>query len=133
MNEHGRLDWRRALRAHCAVPASVPADDFWSLFRARAALVPRVARRPAVAALRLWGGRLGWVTAVCVVGVAVWIGIRPPPAVGPLAPERLTLAGLSTVDQVDVRVPYGSLLIVRDPQHGGTLVWVAGVQPAGDG
>lgn len=62
-------------------------------------------------------------------------GTQTRPGPGPEAPSAPAVAAaapaaekpLSSVESVDVQVEYRSVMIVQDEAHGGTLVWLAGV------
>jgi hypothetical protein len=121
---------RELLRQHAALPELRARDEFWSDFRARAALRPP--QHPEAVAV----GWLGWLNGVrlrlAVAALAVlvalclvldaWHGARPGAS---------TSTVLSSVDEVDVLVNYGSLMILQDQENGGTVVWLTGVPTNG--
>ena len=118
-----RLKWqhvRDALVARNPAPAPLSAAEFWQEFRLRATRIPvaapaRVARRPRAVVLRLaWAAVL-----VCLLLGVLFRGRLGAP------PRGLARSELSTVEEIDVLVPYSSMIIVQDEESGGTLVLLA--------
>lgn len=114
----------RALRDVERVPEPSPADDFWRRFRARADLIPAEGRagrrrtRPA-----LWPR---WVlgAATVLALAAIFLSIE----LSQLFSEPGHDARLSRIDEVNVFMEHRSVMIMNDPEHGGTLLWVAGAE-----
>ena len=120
---------RHGLRQLPGAPAPRPAEEFWQEFRSRASLVPQAEPAPRAsgwgAAWWRWAATGGLAAAAVVL---ILVASLHPPASTPGADVVL-----SKVEQVDVHVEYDSMMIVEDSQHGGTVVWIAGVQNGTDG
>ncbi len=121
----GKLKWnviQRALVASDTVPEPPPAEEFWADFKARASLAGRApalsaARSPSVA----WA-RFAWTTAaVAVVSALLLVPLLRKPDVVSIAAVPV---GTSTVEEIEVYVPYSSVMILEDEETGGTIVWL---------
>ena len=122
-----RLKWkdvRQSLREEYAAPPMPESDAFWEEFRKRAGTRTREAPVRALPRLRpaAWAPLAA---AAALVLLATLLFFRP-------APQRKTVAAadLSQVEAVDVYAEYSSLMIMQDRENGGTLIWLAGVQPS---
>lgn len=117
------MKWQRiqeALRREHAVPPAPPAERFWATFRARVAVDGASAVRPA---LRFSPRRhLSWAAAALVALTLAVVSLLPP-AGRPVA----STPRLSGVQEVDVFVPYSSMMIIEDDERGGSILWLAGL------
>ena len=117
-----KLKWhsvRDVMRQRHVAPAPAPAQEFWADFRRRAGpqLRAQVASERSVPVLP-W--RLSWVAAAALAMV-----LAAALALGPLGRRSVAAGGLgSSVAQVDVFVPYSTMMILQDQKTGGALVWV---------
>ncbi len=141
---------QRELRKRFAA-APPPAENFWADFRNRAAALPRTpaavrevrARPPAVRRAPVWA--LAALLVLLGIGAGVIFGLARQRSAGAAGQGRTVAAvpagpaanaALSSVNAVDVRVDYDSVIIMNDASHGTTLVWIDGMsttRPAGGG
>ncbi len=118
-------DIQKALREGVPPPPVRDETEFWSDFRARAELGPGPDAEATVARAGLpW--RLGWTLAVsavvCIVAVSVFRTRTP-------SPHALTTTTRSEVEDIEVFVPYTSMMIMQDVSSGGSVVWLADLDP----
>jgi len=123
-----RVRWqqiRATLREQCQPPPLRSADEFWADFRARQQLVPQIADDPLAVPPRFavsWLPALTGLAIVALVAVLFTKNLHTPP------PTPVQAARLSEVEEVEVMVEYGGLMIMQDAESRGTLVWVTGME-----
>ena len=117
---------RDALKQADSPPPLRDKQEFWSDFRARAALV----NREATAAIAERSRRRALVlTTVGATAVALVVLLAILPALdAPNGPAAADASRLSDVESVTVEVDYDTLMIVEDKENGGTLIWMDGLQ-----
>ena len=117
------LKWREIraeLAQRHAAPEPRPAPAFWADFRARLAVAP--GRVAAAARRRRLSLGIAWATAALAVLVGA-VALFTPGGERGAAPSAVA----SQVEDIKVFVPYSGVIIMHDAEHGGTLVWVAGM------
>jgi len=128
----GRLTWhdiRQQLRQQDSVPPPPPATEFWTRFRARARQRLRPEPTPVRQRARPWAHplpRLAWAAALLILtGLAVLLLQRDPtPGSGPLVAVA-GRANASAIEEIEVFVPYSSMMIMQDAETGSAIVWLA--------
>lgn len=120
-------DIQAALREQDNAPAPRNAGEFWREFRIRAA--QPAADAPPLPAFTFWPRmqRAVWATAAlfAIMGI-VGLSLRdtPPGSDSPL---------MSEVQEINVAVPYSSIMVMRDAETGATMVWVSDPQQSQNG
>lgn len=123
-----RVKWhdvRKVLQQEFHTPATRSEGDFWSDFRVRAELGPGPEGK-AVASPGVIPRRFGWVLAVCIVLAVVVTSLMIHKRTS--GPGEMT-ALRSEVEEIEIFVPYTSVMIVQDAESGGSVVWLADLNP----
>ena len=122
----GRLKWqqiRNALREQDRLPPVPAPAAFWTVFRQRLGAGPAAAVRPAVHPFGLPWPRLVWAfAALAFIATALTTVVKMS-----THERRRDGAIVAAVEEIEVFVPYSSMMIMQDEQSGGAIVWVAGL------
>ncbi len=118
-------DMQSALRTACKAPEPRPAAEFWAEFNRRVAAMPAEALPATAASLPLsfpWARPLRWAAAALVAALLTLpVLLRQ----GAQAPARNHDQANSELEEIEVFVPYSTMMIMQDRESGGTVVWLA--------
>lgn len=133
-----RLAWqeiRKALRRQDTPPPPTAPEVFWTQFRARAAQVRRPQPAAAPARQRFRAPplmKVAWAAAtLTLAGLAVLSLRREPMPGSPTTNEHPShaLAPIaSAIEEIEVFVPYSSVMIMQDAESGSAIVWLADLE-----
>jgi hypothetical protein len=117
MNKTPWNDVKKAIRDQAgSTPPMIPAETFWSDFKARARLRHR---ETAAAPRRIPIPRLALATACAIVAVAV---VGTYVMMGPAAPPT------NRIQSLEVKAAHSAVLIMDDETSDGTIVWVVDME-----
>ncbi|MBT3375606.1 MAG: hypothetical protein HN742_12060 [Lentisphaerae bacterium] len=119
---------QKTLREQDDVPAPQQESEFWREFRIRAA--QPVQDEESGPALPFWPRvqRTIWAAAALAVIVSV-VGLSLRNTTTPGSDSPL----MSEVQEINVTVPYSSIMVMRDVETGATMVWVSDPQESQNG
>jgi len=113
-----------AIRQQYRAPVTRDKQEFWSDFRARAELGPGPqAETPASSGVLV--RRLSWALAACLATALLITALayRTQTGAGQAYAQR------SQIEEVQVFVPCASVMIMQDAESGGSVVWLADLEP----
>jgi len=118
-------DIRRALQRETRVPEFPKEEAFWADFRAHASLGPGpTAGDVASHVPTAW--RWGWALAATLAVTLLLF-----PLVKPEKEEHLVMAN-SAIEEIEVFIPYSSIIIMQDAKSGVSIVWLADLETGKD-
>ena len=113
------------------VPPPRNREEFWADFKARAALTNQEDVAPTVAR-NLRGWRVVRVVLASAAAVVALLALALIPSAEPGANGKSAHVQLSEVREVELAVQYDSMMILEDAEAEGTLLWIDGLQDAGN-
>lgn len=128
-----RRDWkaiRKRIRAKYAAPSPRDGKAFWREFRTRAVQDGSDAAPVRVPLSRAPRIPLVWAAAAVLIGVVsavVLVKLRLE-----TTPPR-TARQVPAVEEIEVFVPYTSMMIMQDAEDAGSIVWVTDMESDGSG
>ena len=106
-------------------------EEFWADFKAHAALTNQEEVAPATAR-NLRGWHVVRVVLAGAAAVVALLALALIPSAGPGANGKSAHIQLSEVREVELAVQYDSMMILEDAEAEGTLLWIDGLQNAGN-
>lgn len=126
MNKPTWQQIQEGLKSEYKAPDNRDASEFWTDFRARASLVNQT-EESASAPQPLQWHRPMWAIATAAIIMVIFVFSPALRNNDPSQPATL-LAEHSEVQEIEVFVPYSSMMIMQDAESGTSVVWLTDVE-----